>query len=144
MARKSCTNSFKISASLLLFLLIIYFCLGCTGSSLLHGLCFSCGEWGCSLVVVHGLLLAGASLVAGHRLQVLGLKQLWQVGSAVAAPGLLSTGLVVVVHELSCSMACGIFPDQGSNLCLLHWEVDSLPYSHEGSPSLLLLIKSST
>ena len=32
-------------------------------------------------------------------------------------------------HELSCSMACGIFPDQGSNLCLLHWRVNSLPLS---------------
>ena len=27
--------------------------------------------------------------------------------------------------QLSCSAACGIFPDQGSNLCLLHWRVDS-------------------
>ena len=27
----------------------------------------------------------------------------------------------------SCSAACGIFPDQGSNLCLLHWWADSLP-----------------
>ena len=36
---------------------------------------------------------------------------------------------------LSCSRACGIFPDQGSNPCLLHWQVDSLPLSHEGSPA---------
>ena len=28
----------------------------------------------------------------------------------------------------------GIFPDQGSNLCLLYWQVDSLPLSHQGSP----------
>ena len=31
----------------------------------------------------------------------------------------------------------GIFPDQGSKLhllCLLHWQVDSLPLSHPGSP----------
>ena len=28
----------------------------------------------------------------------------------------------------------GIFPDQGSNLCLLHWQVDSLPLSHQGRP----------
>ena len=31
----------------------------------------------------------------------------------------------------------GIFPTQGSNLCLLcllHWQVDSLPLSHVGSP----------
>ena len=32
---------------------------------------------------------------------------------------------VVVVHGLSCSAAGGIFPDQGSNLCPLHWQVDS-------------------
>ena len=25
------------------------------------------------------------------------------------------------------------FPTQGSNLCLLHWQVDSLPQSHLGS-----------
>ena len=29
----------------------------------------------------------------------------------------------------------GIFPNQGSNLRLLHWQGDSLPISHEGSPS---------
>ena len=28
----------------------------------------------------------------------------------------------------------GIFPTQRSNLCLLHWQVDSLPLSHQGSP----------
>ena len=27
-----------------------------------------------------------------------------------------------------------IFPTQGLNLCLLHWQVDSLPLSHLGSP----------
>ena len=31
----------------------------------------------------------------------------------------------VVAHGLSCPAACGIFPDQGSNLCPLHWQVDS-------------------
>ena len=28
----------------------------------------------------------------------------------------------------------GIFPTQGSNTCLLHWQADSLPLSREGSP----------
>ena len=37
-------------------------------------------------------------------------------------------------YWLSCSMVCGIFSDQGSNLCLLHWQVVSLPLSHQGSP----------
>ena len=40
--------------------------------------------------------------------------------SAVATPRLWNTGPVVVVHGLSCSAVCGIFPDQGWNLCLLH------------------------
>ena len=31
-------------------------------------------------------------------------------------------------------MACGISPDQGSNLCLLHWQVDSSLLGHLGSP----------
>ena len=39
-----------------------------------------------------------------------------------------------MAHGLRGSMACGIFPDQGRNLCLLPWQVDSLPLSHQGSP----------
>ena len=35
------------------------------------------------------------------------------------------TGSAVVAHGLSCSTACGIFPDQRSNLCPLHWQADS-------------------
>ena len=41
---------------------------------------------------------------------------------------------VVTALRLSCSVACGIFPDQGSNLCLLHWEADYYPLHHQGSP----------
>ena len=61
-----------------------------------------------------------------------------RVGSAVAAAGLQSTGSVVVVHGLSCFVACGIFPNQESNPCLLHWQEDSLPLSHQGSPVYFL------
>ena len=28
----------------------------------------------------------------------------------------------------------GLFPTRGSNLCLLHWQADSLPLSHQGCP----------
>ena len=45
--------------------------------------------------------------------------------SVVVARGLQSTGSVLVVHGLSCSTACEIFPDQGLNPCLLHWQADS-------------------
>ena len=34
-------------------------------------------------------------------------------------------GLSIVVNQLSCSEACGTFLDQGSNPCLLHWQVNS-------------------
>ena len=45
-------------------------------------------------------------------------------------------GSVIVAHGPSCSVACGIFPDRGSNPCPLHWQADSQPLRHQGSPSL--------
>ena len=65
------------------------------------------------LAVVCGLLSVVASLIAEHRLSA---HRLWQ---------LLHAGSVVVVHRLSCSVARGIFLDQGSNLCPVHWQADS-------------------
>ena len=47
-------------------------------------------------------------------------------------------GSVVVAHGPSCSAACGIFPDQGSNPCPLHWQADSQPLRHQGSPHMYL------
>ena len=43
-------------------------------------------------------------------------------------------GSVVVAHGPSRSAACGIFPDQGLNPCPLHWQADSQPLRHQGSP----------
>ena len=40
----------------------------------------------------------------------------------------------IVAHGPSRSAACGIFPDQGSNPCALHWQADSQPLRHQGSP----------
>ena len=45
---------------------------------------------------------------------------------------------VVVGHKLSCSMPCGIFLDQDLSLCPLHWQVDSYPRHHHGSPVMPL------
>ena len=42
-------------------------------------------------------------------------------------------GSVIVAQGPSCSAACGIFPDQGLNLCPLHWQADSQPLRHQGS-----------
>ena len=49
-------------------------------------------------------------------------------------------GSVAVAHGPSCSAACRILPDQGSNPCRLHWQADSQPLHHQGSPSFLILI----
>ena len=43
-------------------------------------------------------------------------------------------GSAVVAHGPSCSAACGILPDQGTNPCPLHWQADSQPLHHQGSP----------
>ena len=48
-------------------------------------------------------------------------------------------GPVVVAHGPSRSAARGIFPDQGSNPCPLHWQADSQPLHHQGSPQHHLL-----
>ena len=47
-------------------------------------------------------------------------------------------GSVFVAHGPSCSAACGILPDQGSNPCPLHWQADSQPLRHQGSPNYLI------
>ena len=44
-------------------------------------------------------------------------------------------GSATVAHGPSCSVACGILPDQGSNPCPLHRQADSQPLRHQGSPS---------
>ena len=43
-------------------------------------------------------------------------------------------GSATVAHGPSRSAACGILPDQGSNPRPLHWQADSQPLRHQGSP----------
>ena len=85
-----------------------FFLFGFAASWLLHGLSSSCGQQGLLFLEAHGLLAVVASLVAEHG------RSLWSTWTlAVAAPGLWSPDSVVVVHGLSSSSVCGIFPDQG-------------------------------
>ena len=87
---------------------------------------------------------------------VLGLRFCTRAFSVVAASGGLSSsrcaalslsrplplrstgsrraGSAIVAHGPSFSAACGIFPDQGSNPCPPHWQADSQPLRHQGSP----------
>ena len=48
-------------------------------------------------------------------------------------------GSVIVAHGPSRSTACGILPDQGSNPRPLHWQADSQPLRHQGSPVLAIV-----
>ena len=76
----------------------------------------SCGERVLLFVVVRGLLRVEASL-------------LWSMGSRHAS------GSAVVVRQLSYSSTCGIFPNQGSNPCSLHWQADFQPLDHHSGKS---------
>ena len=55
--------------------------------------------------------------------------------------GFRRAGSAVVAHGPSCSAACGIFPDQGSNPCPLRWQAASQPLRHQGSPGIKILIE---
>ena len=58
-------------------------------------------------------------------------------------PPVDSRALVVVAHRLSCPSARGLFQDQGSNPCPLHWQVDSwlrIPWIAREVPPFVLLI----
>ena len=86
--------------------------------------------------------MQGLSLVAASR----GHSSSRCMGLSLSRPLLLRStgsrraGSVVVAHGPSCSAACGIFPDQGLNPCSLHWQADSQPLRHQGSPIFLILI----
>ena len=94
------------------FIIFFFFFLifGCAASYLPRGLSLDVASGSRSLLAVGGLLRAAALLLrsAGSR-----------------RAGFRSCGSRA--RELSCSRACGIVPDQGSNLCLLHGQADSQP-----------------
>ena len=104
----------------------IYVFIGCGRSSLLH--------IGLPLVVVsesYSLLwCTGFSFpwILSCEAEALGA---W--ASVVAVHGLRR-------HRLSHATACGIFPDQVSNLCPLHWKAYSYRLDHQGSPQSLFQI----
>ena len=100
----------------LFFLFKLYlFIFGCARSSLLQRLFSSCGQ---------------QELLSSYCTQA-------------TFCGGFSCGAQSRVHRLSSrgTWACGIFPDQGSNLCLLHWWADFLLLNHQESPKLVYLKK---
>ena len=85
------------------FKCIYYFCLRWAFIATC-GFSLVAASGGCSLVAVCGLLW-----LQNMGFRVRGLQQLWPTGS------------VVVSYRFSCPAARGLFPDQGWNLCRLHW-----------------------
>ena len=100
------------------FFIFSLFIFGCIGSLLLCTGFRQLGRAGATLRC--GVQASHCNGFSRCRAQALGV---W--ASVAVARGLSSTGSVVVVHRLSCSTACGIFPDQGSNPCPLHRQAGS-------------------
>ena len=104
------------------------------------GLCLAVVSGDYSLEAVCWLLTAVASLVGMHKLK-------GTQASVAVARGLRSCSPRALEHRLS---DCGTWtsllhnmwdhPRPGSKPCLLHWQVDSLPLSHQRSPKKQVLI----
>ena len=128
-----CSTVVFLTLNFLKINLFYLFIFGCVGSSLLHAGFLQLWRAGATLCCCTrashcgGLSCCGAPAPGA-------LQQVQHVGSVVVAHGLQSTVSVVVAHRLSCSAACGIFPDQGCNLCPLRWQADSQPLHPQGSP----------
>ena len=84
--------------------------------------------WAFSLVAVQGLRMWWLLLLQSTGCRACKLQELW---------------LQTLEHRLSsdgwCSTACGISWTRNWTLCLSHWQVDSLPLSHQRSPRYLFL-----
>ena len=105
-------NNVSLKKNLFLFLAVL-------GLSFCARAFSSCGEWG-----------HPSSQCAVFSLS-------WPL--LLRSTGSRHAGSVVVAHGPSYSAACGIFPDQGSNPCPLHWQADSQPLRHQGSPTIFHL-----
>ena len=117
-------------ALLLGMVLFLSFVFGCPWSLLLPGLLSGCGEQGllcrCSVQASRGGFSCCRAWALGH------------VGSVAVVHWLWSTGSIVVVQT---QLLCGIWdlPRPGTELAL--GGVDSLPLSHQGSPSRNVLFQ---
>ena len=98
----------------------------------------------------HSLIyFAGFSLLPGGFLQFRRAGPARQSAQASRHSGFSCCGAqplgsgtsVGAAHGLSCSMACGIFPDQGLNPCPLNWQANSYPLYHQESPQIVFNIK---
>ena len=116
---------FSLVCLFLTYLFILYS--GRGGSSLMQAgflLVVASGRY--SLLECAGFLLQWLLLLQSMGSRVLGLQQLWCLGSKVVALG------------FGWSSACGILPDQELNQCPQHCKEDSQPLDHQGSLEVFL------
>ena len=85
-------------------------------------------------ISVRGLSPVAAS--GGHSSSRCAGLSLWRP-LLLRSTGSRRAGSVAVADGPSCSATYGILPDQGSNPCPLHWQADSQPLRHQGSPDSL-------
>ena len=106
---------FFVFKSLMVKSFIYLFIFGCAGVFVAAwGLCLVGASRDCSSLFVEG---CGASLRSGF--------------SCCRALRLSSCGAWAWFH-----LPCGVFPEQGSNLCPLHWQAESQPLEHPASPPM--------
>ena len=72
--------------------------------------------------------------IAAHGLLLVVVHRLLTVVASLGAQALGVWTSVAVAHWLSCPVACGIIPDQGLNLCPLHWQADSQALDYQEVP----------
>ena len=118
---------FFFKVCILFIYLFIYLFMAMLGLRFCARAFSSCGKRGPLFIAVRGPLTIVASLVG--------------------STGSRRAGSVIVAHGPSCSAACGILPEQGLNPCPLHWQADSQPLRHQGSPvvffNICLIIRKS-
>ena len=78
----------------------------------------------------------GLSLVVDSRRYSVSVGGLLIVVVSYGRAQALGVKISVAGHRLSCSVACGIFPDQGLNSCPLNWHVHSYSVCYQGSPTI--------
>ena len=115
---------FYLFIYLFIFILFIYFWLRWVFVAA-QGLPLVATSRGYSLLRCTGFSLWCLLLLQSTGSRHTGFSSCGMQASVVVAHGLQSTGSVAVAHGLSCSAACGIFLDQGSNPCPLQWQADS-------------------
>lgn len=106
------------------------------------------GLGACSLVAVRVSHCGGFSYCGAQAPGHMGLCSWQSMRSGVVVPGpsdssvwaLDRTGFCSCGTWLSCPEACGVFPDQGLNLYLLHWQMDFSPLTCQGSPAVSFLM----